>query len=729
MAKPRKTENPDEVMKWMNPDMDEETSSGQGNVEDLQEEAPEGIGAGFTNSPLVTYTRMSPYKNSPRNQPITKIIIHHMAGVASVESFGEIVTRPGRNMSANYAIGNDGRIGLYCDEEDRCWCSSSAWADNRGIAIEVSNSKVGGNWPISKAAWESMINLCADICKRNNIPKLVYTGDKNGSLCFHRFFAATGCVPIDTTEVLTPTGWTPIRDISVGDSIATASPNDFSIKFDTVENMTPVHEDLVYTQNGMSVTGEHRVLFSDNGNGYRFEEYAKIPSNCFNIPTGGTYHAAGMNISASEMVFLLETQRIGNIDDTQKTIEFSYITESKVGYMDGLLKNIGYEFTRKPEDLGPVKFIITDERAYSLCKEYLSGKEFNWKWLEMNPTQFSYFIYKVTKHVDTGWDRSYTSDSITNINIVQAICAFNERGTVYNENDNVLYVKDTPYRSIDTATAKKSYNVKVACVTVKSGCFLMRQNGVTMITGNCPGEYIFSRAQQICDEVNAKLGTPTPTPAPTPTPEPDPEPVKREIEPGTLVSIDSGATYYNSTTKVPKWVYTQRWYVSQRNGNRVVINDNESNTSHINSPIDAKYLTVVQNAAHQPVSSPTSYLKKISKGEPIYQISPSVRQISSVSISSLYTIVEENVVEGKKFGKLKSGAGWIFLGESAVSKDNTINVGDTVKPITNKTYDGKTFVIYEKSYKVLRVNGDRVVISSDGKNATAAVKASNLIKL
>jgi hypothetical protein len=91
--------------------------------------------------------------------------------------------------------------------------------------------------------------------------------------------------------------------------------------------------------------------------------------------------------------------------------------------------------------------------------------------------------------------------------------------------------------------------------------------------------------------------------------------------------------------------------------------------------------------------------------------------------------VEENVVDGKKFGKLKSGAGWIFLGESTVSKDNTINVGDTVKPITNKTYDGKTFVIYEKSYKVLRVNGDRVVISSDGKNATAAVKASNLIKL
>lgn len=72
----------------------------------------------FTNSPLVSYTRISPNKNSPRTEDkITKIIVHHMAGVGSVESFGEIVASPARQMSANYAIGNDGRIGLYCEEK------------------------------------------------------------------------------------------------------------------------------------------------------------------------------------------------------------------------------------------------------------------------------------------------------------------------------------------------------------------------------------------------------------------------------------------------------------------------------------------------------------------------------------------------------------------------------------------------------------------------------------
>ena len=150
---------------------------------------------GFTNSSLVSYTRISPNRNSPRNQPITKITIHHMAGVMSVEGFGNIVANPAREMSANYAIGNDGRIGLFCEEKDRSWCSSSAWNDNRAITIEVSNSAYGdaSGWPISNAAFNSLIRLCVDICKRNGIKKLEFTGDRNGSLTYHYMYWATCC--------------------------------------------------------------------------------------------------------------------------------------------------------------------------------------------------------------------------------------------------------------------------------------------------------------------------------------------------------------------------------------------------------------------------------------------------------------------------------------------------------------------------------------------------------
>lgn len=727
MAKQRKTENPDEVIKWMNPDMEDETTSGKGDDEDL-EVTPEGVGiGGFTNSPLVSYTKLSPFKNSPRNQPISKIIIHHTAGVVSVESFGAIVTAPGREMSANYAIGNDGRIGLYCPEEDRCWCSSSAWVDHRGIAIEVSNSKLGEPWPISKKAWDSMIALCADICKRNNIPKMTYTGDKDGVLCFHRWFAATGCVPIDTTEVLTPDGWVPLRDIQLGDTIAIASPKDFSIRFDKVENMTEVHKDTVFNLRGMDITKEHRVLYSTGaGDGYRLGEYQKIvDGQDLNIPEAGSYDAKGMDITSSQMIFLLEMQRIGLYDDEFMNLEFSYISEQQMGYMDGLLKNLGYKYIREQGDLGPVRFIVTDPRASTLCQSYLSGHDFNWKWLEMNPTQFSYFIYKATSHVDTGWTRRYVSNSMVNIDIVQALCALNGRGTEFDPATHSLYVKDG-YRTVSTKDITTTDEVDVACVTVKTGCFLMRQHGRTTLTGNCPGEYIFSRAQQICDEVNAKLAE-----MPEPEPTPDPEPVPVTIKPGVLVSLVTGAKYYNGAP-IPAWVLNQRWFVTSFSGDRVVLGKNEAGNADINSPVQLASVRVVQNASAQPTNTFTPYLVRLKAGTYIYG-DDKKKVVGQIKVATAYTIVKDDVINGVKFGALKSGAGWINLGTDNTNVDLTINPGDTVsvKDVKNgsaATYEGGQFKVYEKTYKVLRVNGDRVVISSDGTNVTAAVKAGNLIK-
>lgn len=160
---------------------------------------------GFSNSPLATFTHISPNRNQGRyadpstmKEPITqitKITIHHMAGVCSLNQFDNIVSNPNRKMSSNYAIANDGKIGLFCEEKDRSWCSSSPWNDNRAITIEVSNSVYGeaGGWPISDAAYKALINLCVDICKRNGIKELKFTGNKEGSLTYHYMFSATGC--------------------------------------------------------------------------------------------------------------------------------------------------------------------------------------------------------------------------------------------------------------------------------------------------------------------------------------------------------------------------------------------------------------------------------------------------------------------------------------------------------------------------------------------------------
>lgn len=151
---------------------------------------------GFTNSSLISMTRISPNRNSPRNNTIKKIVIHHMAGVCSIEQFGNIVANPAREMSANYGIGNDGRIILTCPESDRSWCSSSGLIDNQAITIEVSNSAYGdaSGWPVSEAAYNSLIKLCVDICKRNGIKKLEYiNGSTAGTLVRHGDIVPTAC--------------------------------------------------------------------------------------------------------------------------------------------------------------------------------------------------------------------------------------------------------------------------------------------------------------------------------------------------------------------------------------------------------------------------------------------------------------------------------------------------------------------------------------------------------
>ena len=60
------------------------------------------------------------------------------------------------------------------------------------ITIEVANDG-GANWHVSDKALAKTIDLCVDICERNGIKELKFTGDKTGNLTMHKYFAATAC--------------------------------------------------------------------------------------------------------------------------------------------------------------------------------------------------------------------------------------------------------------------------------------------------------------------------------------------------------------------------------------------------------------------------------------------------------------------------------------------------------------------------------------------------------
>ena len=143
-------------------------------------------------SKLVEYVKLSPNCTKPRNHDVDHIVIHHMAGNATVENCGALFADPNRQASSNYGIGTDGRKACYVEEENRAWTTGNREIDNRAITIEVANCSGDPEWKVSDQALEATIELCVDICKRQGF-RLNYTGDKSGNLHMHKWYQATGC--------------------------------------------------------------------------------------------------------------------------------------------------------------------------------------------------------------------------------------------------------------------------------------------------------------------------------------------------------------------------------------------------------------------------------------------------------------------------------------------------------------------------------------------------------
>lgn len=146
----------------------------------------------MSNSPLVSYTRISPHRDSPRNHKIDTITIHCVVGQCNVEPLGELFQT--KAASSNYGIGKDGRIGMYVEEKDRSYCSSSSANDNRAITIECA-SDMTEPFAVNDKVYASLINLLVDICKRNDIKELKWKADKNligqvdkQNMTVHRWF-------------------------------------------------------------------------------------------------------------------------------------------------------------------------------------------------------------------------------------------------------------------------------------------------------------------------------------------------------------------------------------------------------------------------------------------------------------------------------------------------------------------------------------------------------------
>lgn len=172
----------------------------------------------MTKSPLAKRTIPSHNKYSSRQgMTINRVVLHHWAGT---NGGLERLQNPSERVSANYAILTDGTIVSQVPEEFRAWTSGSLEADGGSITIETQNIRgraPGKNdadsesWPVSEAAYASIIALLADVAKRYK-----FGGISAGSLRGHKEFAATAC----------PGGflWTRLGDIRAQAAKALGAP-------------------------------------------------------------------------------------------------------------------------------------------------------------------------------------------------------------------------------------------------------------------------------------------------------------------------------------------------------------------------------------------------------------------------------------------------------------------------------------------------------------------------
>ena len=157
----------------------------------------------MSNSSLVSYTRISSHKNSPRQMKIDRITPHCIVGQWSAKQGCDYFATVNRDVSSNYVIGKSGDVGLSVDERDRSWCTSSPANDHRAITIECA-SDTFHPYAMTNAVFESLVRLSTDICRRYGKTKLTWIPNKDRALAYypksdemlitvHRWFSHTVC--------------------------------------------------------------------------------------------------------------------------------------------------------------------------------------------------------------------------------------------------------------------------------------------------------------------------------------------------------------------------------------------------------------------------------------------------------------------------------------------------------------------------------------------------------
>lgn len=326
---------------------------------------------------------------------------------------------------------------------------------------------------------------------------------------------------VDGTQVLTPTGWLDLSEVTPTTLVAQYNPQDRSISFTYPINY--IEKDFegelwdFSNQQGhfhQVVTPGHRMLLSmDNGTTFKVEEardcdYGKGSANHLisGINAGFVSSHTGRQLTDVERL-LIAIQADGTISDRYDgsivgtvPVWFGFAKDRKIERLQQLANRVGWELTELTGQ--PSEGNRHAQRRFKLSVPIdLIDCLKNYRWVDLTTVSPQWCSDFLDEQVQ--WDGHFTKNtgilhttSREAVEVCQAVASLIGRRThlhFYPDNRSVTFSgcwrlswKDQPYTSGQVINKQAvHYRGKVRCITVPTGFFLCRYKDAVSVTGNC----------------------------------------------------------------------------------------------------------------------------------------------------------------------------------------------------------------------------------------------------
>ena len=356
-----------------------------------------------------------------------------------------------------------------------------------------------------------------DLCVDNTAKTVAYLCKKYNIDLDHviRHCDATGkcCLPVDDTEIMTPNGFVKLSDISVGDAVYQYNPTTKLAEATTVISKVEPYISSVCKNRNFEATLNHRMIVESARKCIHECQFSDLLGKAYYYITSCNNVNQDCDLTDDQIRLLVQIQGDGHFEYNYASrnkqnkklyyIAFHLKKERKILNLRQLLNRMHIPYRENLRRDGTVYFRIKIDQVKALTDEWLIDKCFSNKFLNLSKRQFDIFLDELWK-VDaciTSNKLLYASKQKQNMDVVQALCTLNGVRTHFYMQENYVYMLSIVNSKHSASVNNYSFNEKiVSCIEVPSSYIIIRQNGSTFITGNCPRPFVSLSDDETNDE-------------------------------------------------------------------------------------------------------------------------------------------------------------------------------------------------------------------------------------